>query len=332
MKKKPKIQNTSTKGDTPIQELPAACADEAVAVEFMEKHRWGDYPGCPRCGDMDVYQMKSRDGEREKYYRWRCRGCKKQFSVRTGTVFEDSRIPLRHWCFAFWRASTSKKGVSALEIHRQTGLSYKSCLFLLHRIRFAMTPTDGNPLTGTVEVDETYVGGKPRYPRNKRKAYTSKAPVIAMVERGGQVRSFHVPDVTGKTLKNAIRDNVDRRARIMTDEATQYQGIGSEFKGGHETVKHSAGEYVRGDVSTNTVEGYFSIVKRGLNGIYHSVSKQHLHRYLAEYEFRYNGRRLSDGERTVAAIQAADGKRLRYRAPVNDHGVTSPTQLEPKFR
>ena len=257
-----KIQNKSTKDDTPIRELPVACANEAAAVEFMEKHRWGDYPGCPRCGDMDVYQMKSRDGEREKYYRWRCRGCKKQFSVRTGTVFEDSRIPLRHWCFAFWRASTSKKGVSALEIHRQTGLSYKSCLFLLHRIRFAMAPTDCNPLTGIVEVDETYVGGKPRYPRNKRKVYTSKAPVIAMVERDGQVRSFHVPDVTGKTLKNAIRDNVDRRARIMTDEASQYQGIGSEFKGGHNTVKHSAGEYVRGDVSTNTVEGYFSIVKR----------------------------------------------------------------------
>lgn len=126
------------RGDTPIQELPAACADESVAVEFMERHRWGEHPGCPRCGDTDVYQMKSRDGDREKHFRWRCRGCKKQFSVRTGTVFEDSRIPLRHWCFAFWRACTSKKGVSALEIHRQTGLSYKSCLFMLHRIRFAI--------------------------------------------------------------------------------------------------------------------------------------------------------------------------------------------------
>lgn len=320
-----KVQNQSTKGDTPIRELPAACADEATAVEFMEKHRWGEHLGCPHCGDMDVYRMKSRDGGREKHYRWRCRGCKKQFSVRTGTVFEDSRIPLRHWCFAFWRASTSKKGVSALEIHRQTGLSYKSSLFLLHRIRFAMAPTDGNPLTGTVEVDETYVGGKPRRPREAREAWSSKQPIMAMVERGGNVRSFHVADVTGKTLKDAIRQNVGRRARIMTDEARQYQGIGGEFDGGHHTVKHSAGEYVRGDVTTNAVEGYFSLVKRGLNGIYHSVSKKHLHRYLAEYEFRYNGRKLSDGERTISAILCSEGKRLRYKEPSANSAHSTPT-------
>ena len=325
-----KIQNRSTKDDTPSQELPAACADEAVAVEFMEKHRWGDYPGCPRCGDMDVYRMTSRDGTREKHFRWRCRGCKRQFSVRTGTVFEDSRIPLRHWCFGFWRAATSKKGVSALEIHRQTGLSYKSSLFLLHRIRFAMAPEDGNPLTGIVEVDETYIGGKARDVRDRKEAWDNKAPVVALVERGGEVRTFHVPDVTGRTLKTAIRENVDRRARIMTDEARQYQGIGTEFAS-HETVKHSAKEYVRGDVSTNTVEGYFSIVKRGITGIYHSVSKKHLHRYLAEYEFRYNGRRLSDGARTVAAILGSEGKRLRYREPVEDTRYVKPEQLSPEF-
>ena len=326
-----KVQNRSTKGDTPIQDLPAACADEATAVEFMEHHRWGNHPACPHCGDMNVYQMKSRDGDREKHYRWRCRGCKKQYSVRTGTVFEDSRISLRHWCFAFWRASTSKKGVSALEIHRQTGLSYKSCLFLLHRIRLAMAPVDGNPLTGTVEVDETYVGGKPRH-KNKGKGepkISEKAPVVALVERGGRVRSMVVADVTAKTLKNAIRENVDKRAQIMTDEAKQYRGIGKEFEGGHRTVKHSEKEYVRGDAHTNTVEGYFSIVKRGLNGIYHSVSKKHLHRYLAEYEFRYNRRRMDDGERTVAAIQAADGKRLRYREPVDCRSEISPRQLRP---
>lgn len=324
-----KVQNESTKGDLPIQELPAACADEATAVEFMEKHRWGDYPGCPKCGDMDVYQMKARDGSREKHFRWRCRGCKSQFSVRTGTVFEDSRIPMRHWCFAFWRASTSKKGVSALEIHRQTGLSYKSCLFLLHRIRFAMAPDDGNPLTGIVEVDETYVGGKARNANSRKEAWENKSPVVALVERGGNVRSFHVADVTAKTLKTAIRQNVDRRARIMTDELKQYRGIGREYEGGHETVKHSAGEYVRDDIYTNTVEGFFSIVKRGINGIYHSVSKKHLHRYLAEYEFRYNGRKLTDGERTVAAIQASDGKRLRYREPTESPASIRPIQLQP---
>jgi transposase-like protein len=238
-------------------------------------------------------------------------------------------VRLRHWRFAFWCASTGKKGVSALEIHRQTGLSYKSCLFLLHRIRFTMAPTDGNPLTGIVEVDETYVGGKARNVKDRKEAWANKSAVVALVERGGNVRCKHVADVTGKTLKKAIRDNVDRRVRIMTDEAPAYRGIGREYEGGHETVKHSAGEYVRGDVSTNTVEGYFSIVKRGINGIYHSVSKKHLHRYLAEYEFRYNGRRLSDGERTVAAIQAADGKRLRYREPTDNPGVRRPQQLLP---
>lgn len=325
-----KVQNQSTKNDEPIQALPAACADELKAVEFMEQHRWGDAPGCPHCGDMNVYKMTGKDGGREKHFRWRCRGCKQQFSFRTGTVFEDSRIPARHWCFAFWRAATSKKGVSALEIHRQTGLSYKSCLFMLHRIRFAMAPTDGNPLTGTVEIDETYVGrGTPG--TMGRKLSGNKSAVVAMVERGGKVRSMVVPDVTAKTLKTAIRNNVDRRARIMTDEYGAYKGLGKEYAGGHETVRHSAGEYVRGDAYTNTAESYFNILKKGITGIYHSVSKKHLHRYLAEFEFRYNHRELRDGERVVAAIEAADGKRLRYRDPVDSKGITRPAQLDPAF-
>ncbi len=171
MKKKPKIQNTSTKGDMPIQEIPLACADEDAAVEFIEKQReWHEHAACPKCGDMDVYQMQSKDGGREKHYRWRCRGCKSMYSARTGTVFEDSRIPLRHWCFAFWRAATSKKGVSALEIKRQTGLSYKSALFMMHRIRFAMAPADTNPLTGIVEVDETMLAANPAIRVNSAKS------------------------------------------------------------------------------------------------------------------------------------------------------------------
>jgi len=157
-----KVQNRSTKHDAVVVALPLACAQEGAAVEFMEKQRWGDHAACPRSGDMDVYQMKdSKTGERQVNYRWRCLGCKKQFTVRTGTVFEDSRIELRHWCYAFWRAATSKKGVSALEIHRQTGISYKSSLFVLQRIRFAMNDSMPGPLSGPVEADETYVGGKP---------------------------------------------------------------------------------------------------------------------------------------------------------------------------
>jgi transposase-like protein len=276
--------------------------------------RWGDSPACPCCGSVDVYQMKdSKTGARQANYRWRCKDCKKQYTVRIGTVLEDSRIELRHWCFGFWRASTSKKGVSALEIHRQTGLSYKSSLFMLHRIRFAMAPADSNPLTGIVEVDETYIGGKPRNPGEEREKWSSKVPVMAMIERGGRVRPKVIADVTAKTLQFAIRENVDRRSRIMTDEHASYSGIGRFYDGGHETVNHSEREYARGDVTTNTVEGFFSVLKRGINGIYHSVSKEHLHRYLAEYEFRHNNRFLEDGPRTTAAIKASEGKRLMYK-------------------
>lgn len=315
-----KVQNRSTKNDIPIREIPIACADELAAVEFLEKQRWGDHPACPKCGGMDVYKINSRNGGREKHYRWRCRDCKGFYSVRTGTVFEDSRIPLRHWCFAFWRASTSKKGVSALEIKRQTGLSYKSALFLMHRIRFAMAPETaqgGGKLSGTVEVDETYVGGKPRYRRDQREAWTTKQAVVALVQRNGEVRNRHIPDVTAKTLEREIYKHVDLGSRLMTDEYVAYQSIGSQFAGGHETVKHTAGEYVRGDAHTNTVESYFALVKRGLNGIYHAVSKKHLHRYLSEFEFRYNRRHLGDGDRLVATIRASEGKRLFYKEPIS---------------
>ncbi len=316
-----KVQNQSTKHDPVIQEIPLACADEKAAVEFMEKQRWGDTPACPCCGDTDVYQMKdSRTRERQANYRWRCHGCKRQYTVRKGTVFEDSRIPLRHWCYGFWRASTSKKGVSALEIHRHTGVSYKSALFMLHRIRFAMADSVTGPLSGDVEVDETYVGGKPRQSKNPRKQWSTKQPVMAMVERKGRVRTKVIANVTAKTLSKEIRNSIDPdNSRLLTDEYKCYRTVGREFANGHERVHHGKKEYARGDVSTNTVEGFFSIVKRGLNGIYHAVSKEHLHRYMSEYEFRYNYRELTDGERTMAAIKAADGKRLIYKDPVKQH-------------
>lgn len=323
MMKNPKVQNRSTKNDPIIKALPLACADENTAVEFMEQQRWGNYPACPRCGSMDVYQMRGKDGSREKGYRWRCRDCvrlketKPMFSVRTGTVFEESRVPMRHWCFAFWRASTSKKGVSALEIHRQTGVSYKSALFMLHRIRYAMAPEPVNKLSGIVEVDETYVGGKPRYKgESKRGRGTNKQAVVALVERGGNVRARPIADVSAKTLKAAIRQYVGREARIITDEMRSYGGIGVEFQGGHHTINHGIGQYVNGDIYTNTAESFFALFKRGLNGIYHAVSKKHLHRYLAHAEFLYNHRELEDGERATAAIKAADGKRLFYKEPI----------------
>lgn len=298
--------------------IPRACSDELSAVEFMEHQRWGDSPACPRCGDLDVSQMRSATGERNKRFLWRCRGCKRQFTVRVGTIMEDSAIPLPHWCYAFWAACASKKGVSALQIKRMTGVSYKSALFMMHRIRWAMAgDDDGGQLTGTVEVDETYVGGrKPKGQRRMgRPSPRDKAPVVALVERYGRVRARHVPDVTAHTLRSAIRENVALPARIVTDEFNCYARVPRDGYQ-HETVCHSAGEYARGDVHTNTVEGFFALVKRGLYGTFHAVSRKHLHRYLGEFEFRYNTRWLDDGDRTMLAIQAADGRRLTYREQV----------------
>jgi transposase-like protein len=314
-----KVQNQSTKHDLVIEALPVACSNERAAVEFMEKQRWGDHPACPRCGDLSVYQMKdAKTGERQANYRWRCHGCKQQFTVRIGTVFEESRIELRHWCFAFWRASTSKKGVSALEIHRQTGVSYKSALFMLHRIRFAMNETVTSPLGGTVEVDEVYIGGKARHYNGSRKTRPiKKTAVLGLIERGGRVRPRVIADVTAHTLKSAIRENVAKSARIYTDEYSGYRGIGAEFEGGHDTVRHSTNEYARGDVHTNSIEGFFGMLRRGIDGIYHNVSHKHLHRYLSEFEFRHNYRHLGDGERTLHAIRSANHKRLTYAAQVN---------------
>lgn len=312
------VQNESTKDDAPIGEIPLACADEKAAVEFMEKQRWGEHPCCPHCGDMSIYQMKdSKTGERQKNFRWRCHGCKQQFTVRVGTVFEDSRIPLKHWCYGFYRASTSKKGVSALEIHRQTGLSYKSSLFLLHRIRYAMDAQDVEPLKGDVEVDEVFIGGKPRRQNNSYDTVRKqKAIVVGLKERGGRVRPRVIADVTGKTLKAVIAGNVEKSSRIMTDDWSGYRGLhNAGWK--HESVCHSMYEYVRGDVHTNSIEGFFGMLKRGLNGIYHSVSKKHLHRYLSEFEFRHDNGALSDGERMVKAIRAANHKRLTYRQLVD---------------
>jgi transposase-like protein len=312
-----------------IRNLPRACADETAAVEFLESLRWGKEPSCPRCGDTAVRQIRNRDGKRAPRFLWLCKGCKRQFTVRIGTVFEDSRIPLMHWCYAFWAACSSKKGVSAKQIQRQTGLSYKSALFLMHRIRFAMADNYDGPLSGEVEVDETYVGGKPRYktpdpsrPGLSKKGPTPnfkdrKTPVVALVERRGRVRARVVTGVTADNLKGAIRQYVDRSARIFTDERPAYKGIGDEYAGGHEWVTHPRGEYVRGDVHTNTVEGFFSLLKRGVYGTFHAVSKKHLHRYVSEFEFRYNTRHMDDGERVLEAIRGAEGKRLMYAVPVS---------------
>jgi len=304
-----------------IENIPLACSDELAAVEFLEKQRWGNDPACVKCGSVEVYKMKdAKTGERNARFLWRCRDCGDQYTVRIGTVYEESRIELRHWCYAFWRACTSKKGVSALEIKRHCQISYKSALFLMNRIRFAMAPDPDAPkLAGTVECDEMYVG--PRKTRYKGMSgigrSTSKTPVFCAVERQGEIRRRIVADVTAASLKGAIREEVDRRSRIVTDEFAAYRGLGKEYAGGHETVSHSTKEFARGDIHTNTAESSHALVKRGIVGIYHNVSREYLHRYLWQFDFMWNTRMLNDGERTVLAMKTAEGRRLTYRPSVN---------------
>jgi transposase-like protein len=313
-----------------VKGMPKVCSDETAAVEFFEAQRWGDSPSCPHCQSKDVYQIKGRDGARSKRYLWRCRACGEQYTVRIGTVYEDSRLPLRHWAYAFWRACTSKKGVSALEIQHQCQISYKSALFLMHRIRFAMN--DDSPkapkLYGEIEIDETYCGGMPRMQNDGKRAQgtgyrpgTNKIPVVAMIKRRGEVRAEVVPCVNGKNLSQFINKNIVKGSTVHTDQHPLYKSVLYPLTrfgtGKHVVVNHTRKEYARhnrdGTVAhVNTCESFFSLLKRGLMGTFHCVSKEHLHRYCDEFAFRWNTRTLNDGDRVVAAIKGADGKRLLY--------------------
>jgi transposase-like protein len=284
---------------------------EEQAREYFEAILWPGGPVCPHCGAQKVWKEKSAAVRAGVY---KCAECRKEFTVTIGTVLEDSHIPIRKWLMAFCLMISSKKGVSALQLQRNLGLgSYKSAWHLAHRIRYAMTEgTLCKPLTGTVEVDETYIGGKTREGKRGRGS-ERKTPVVALVERNGRVRSKPIERVNAKTLKGAIRENVHRDSRIMTDEWAAYTGIGKEFKGGHEVVNHGNGEYTRGDAYTNSVESYFALLKRGVHGIFHHVSKTHLHRYCDEFSFRWNYRKVDDGERMIEAVKGATGKRLMYK-------------------
>src|SRR3954470_22182298 len=248
-----------------------------------------------------------------------CNKCREKFTARVGSVMERSHIPLHKWLLAYRLMASSKKGMSAHQLHRMLGISYKAAWFMAHRIREGMRPVDAEPMGGsgkTVEADETYVGGKA-----KNRAYAKTLPkheaVMSLVERGGKVRSRHIADVTAKTLKPIIVDAITKDTHFRTDQSPVYTEIGKDFAS-HETVNHSIKEYVRGDAHTNTVEGYFSIFKRGIYGVYHHVSEQHLKRYLCEFDFRYNERialGVNDQERAERAIKGAVGRRLTYWQP-----------------
>ncbi len=294
---------------------------EDQARHFIETIRWPNGPVCPHCGGTKIGSIAQNEQKKVRAGLYTCLSCMKQFTVTVDTVMHDSHIPLRQWLIAFHLMTSSKKGVSALQLQRNLGLgSYKTAWHLAHRIRHAMT--EGSlcaPLKGTVEVDETYVGGKPRKGtgKHKRGRGTSKVPVLALVERKGNVISRPIKHVDAKTLKGAIKKMVHKESRIMTDEWKSYRGIGKSFKGGHKTVNHGKNEYSRGDVNTNTVESYFALLKRGVHGIFHHVSENHLHRYCDEFNFRWNLRKVDDGERTIEVIKGIAGKRLSYKPTVN---------------
>lgn len=303
-----------------LMALREAAVDERKAAEYLEGLRWGDSPACPRCGSVAVYKMTAKGGDRERHLRWRCRDCKRQYSVRTGTVLEETRLPLRIWCHAFWRCCASKKGISALQIQRECGIGYRAALFMLNRIRFGMVERSGALLSGTVEADEVYIGGRPRCKNKPLPSEMPKqgpkgnlAPVVAVVQRGGSVRARPIAKVTNANLKDFLLENVDQGARLITDEHHLYRRPGALFRGGHDRVHHSIKEYARGDVWTNTVEGFFSIFQRKLYGTHHAVSKEHLHRYVAEAAFIYNARKVDDVARVALAVKSCEGRRLLYR-------------------
>jgi transposase-like protein len=284
-----------------------------LAREHLETLHWPNGPVCPRCGETD--RVKRAGGASTRPGLVQCAPCRRGFTVTVGTVMEDSKIPLNKWLLAFRLMAGSKKGVSAHQLHRSLGITYKSAWFLGHRIREAMNIEPEGPLGGpdsVVEADETYVGGKQR--NRATRTVKPKKAVVALVERDGRARSFHVANVNAKTLRPLIVTNVVRSSALMTDESPVYTGVGREFAY-HGKVNHSASQYVTtgGWKHSNTVENFFSIFKRGVIGTYHHMSEAHLGRYCAEFDFRYNTRLISDAERTDEAMIGSRGKRLTYR-------------------
>lgn len=290
--------------------------DADKAREHIERLHWPQGPHCPHCGSVEKITKLQGKSTRPGVYK--CNACEKPFTVTVGTVMEDSKIPLNKWLMAFALVNGSKKGISAHQLHRVLEITYKSAWFLAHRIREAMREGDLSPFGqggGAVEVDETYIGKK-EGAGNPKGGHAHKMTVLGLVDRDtGRSRLFHV-EKPGNAMLSIVLENLSREARLMTDEHIMYRRIGREFAE-HSSVKHYDKEYVRGDVFTNTVEGCFSIFKRGMKGIYQHCAERHLHRYLAEYEFRYTYRiatGCNDADRSVQALRGVVGKRLTYAA------------------
>lgn len=340
MRKRPKQPRKKEDGSL----LEPHFQDEDKAREYLEAMRWPDGPVCPHCGLVgEVYRLVRKEKTQEEIDAMRaakkrvrrpqkgvlkCAGCRKQFTATVGTIFEDSHIPLHKWLLAIHLLCASKKGISAHQLMRMLNIrQYKSAWFMAHRIRYAMTGELPEKMTGIIEADETYVGGKRRYKiphatkpgmraQDRPSHWTEKQAVFSVMQRGGKVHSRHIERVTADNLKSVLDDVASKDAHLMTDTGVLYaKSTGRK----HSLVNHSADEYVRFDegvmITTNTVEGYFAILKRGINGVYHHVGRKHLHRYLGEFDFRYNERETTDRTRAQNALRGIEGKRLTYKMP-----------------
>jgi transposase-like protein len=300
---------------------------EAAALAWVEARVWPNGPVCPHCGGFD--RIGKMAGKATRIGLYKCYHCRKQFTVKVGTVFEDSHVPMNLWLQAMYLLCSSKKGISSNQLSRTLGVTIKTAWFMSHRIREAMRVVGIGPLGGegkVVEADETYFGPQDNPQPSKHRKWrpyktkhgagpAGKRGIVALVERGGSVRAFHPEKTDGVAVTAIVRENIARESRLMTDESRMYLRAGKEFAS-PDQVKHSEEEYVRGDAHTNTVEGYFSIFKRGMKGVYQHCGEKHLHRYLAEFDFRYSNRvrlGVDDVERTARAVQGIVGKRLTYR-------------------
>ncbi len=307
-----KTKPRSQKLPTSLIEAIRYFSDIDVCTDYVAKLRWPSGPVCPECGCMEYSYLSTRR-------LWKCKACKRQYSVKVGTVFEESRLGLDKWLPAVWLAANSKNGISSHELARALGVTQKSAWFMLHRIRLAMQAGTIERLSGEVEVDETFIGGKARNMHKadrerkgiKGAAMAGKTPVLGMIERGGRVRAEVIPNVKATTLRPRVKDSIANGAVVYTDALPSYNGLGVRFS--HKTIDH-AEKYVEGQVHTNTIENFWALVKRGLNGTYVSVEPFHLFRYLDERVFTFNHREDTDLGRFATVLGGAQGRRLTYAA------------------
>ena len=304
---------SETPGDLTLHQIVAHFATDETAREYLEAVRWPDGPACAHCGEAD--NIKRLEGKSHRPGLFQCYACDSQFRVEVGTIFEKSKIPLRKWLIAWYLLCSSKKGISANQMYRMLGLgSYRTAWFMLHRIRYALRdpvfaeePDGGG---GTVEADETNVGGKVK---GRDRAYKgNKAPVVSLIERGSRAKSRSVKRVTRDTLRDALDSHLDTSTNLMTDEPAAFRRPRKQLAS-HRTVNRGAGQHVRGDVHTNAVEAYFSLFKQGVRGTFHHIGHRCIDQHLAEFDFRYSTRSVSDAALTTASLKNVEGKRLLLR-------------------